>query len=95
VTGGIQAVIYPNPVSGNSFNIQVTGMTTMDKVQVQIETTAFRVVNQLTFHSQGPGTATLMVPTTDSLGVPLSNGIYYVIVRTQGARLTLKLMVLR
>ena len=67
----------------------------MDKVQIQVETTAFRLVNQLTFHSQGPGTATLTVPTTDSLGTPLSNGVYYVIVRTEGARLTLKLMVLR
>jgi hypothetical protein len=92
----VQAVIYPNPVtSGNSFNIQVTGMTTTDKIQVQVETTAFRLVNELTFHSEGPGTATLMVPTTDSLGTQLANGIYYVIVRTEGARLTLKLMVLR
>jgi hypothetical protein len=95
VTGGIQAVIYPNPVTGNSFSIQVTGMTTMDKVQVQVETTAFRVVNQLTFHSQGPGTATLTVPATDSTGVLLANGVYYVIVRTQGSRITLKLLVMR
>jgi flagellar hook assembly protein FlgD len=95
VTGGVQAVIYPNPVSGGSFNIQVTGMTAMDKVQVQIETTAFRVVNQLTFHSEGPGTATLMVPATDSTGTLLANGVYYVIVRTQGARLTLKMLVMR
>ena len=88
-------MIYPNPVSGDSFNIQVTGMTSMDKVQVQVETTAFRVVNQLTFHSQGPGTVVLTVPTTDSLGTPLANGVYYVIVRTEGARLLLKLMILR
>jgi hypothetical protein len=67
----------------------------MDKVQVQVETTAFRVVNQLTFHSEGPGTVTLTVPTTDSNGAQLANGIYYVILRTEGARLTLKLMVLR
>jgi hypothetical protein len=88
-------VIYPNPVSGGSFNIQVTGMTAVDKVQVQVVTEAFRTVNQLTFHSEGPGTVTLTVPATDSTGAALANGIYYVIVRTQGARLTLKLMVLR
>jgi hypothetical protein len=70
-------------------------MTTMDKVQVQVETTAFRVVNQLTFHGQGPGTATPVVPVTDSGGAPLANGIYYVIVRTEGVRIVLKLMVLR
>jgi hypothetical protein len=49
----------------------------------------------LTFHGEGPGTVTLTVPATDSMGVPLANGVYYVIVRTQGARLALKLMVLR
>jgi hypothetical protein len=88
-------VIYPNPVSGNNFNIQVTGMTTMDKIQVQVETTAFRLVNELTFHSEGPGTVTLTVPTTDGTGVQLANGVYYVIVRTESVRLTLKLMILR
>ncbi|HVZ80589.1 MAG TPA: glycosyl hydrolase family 28 protein [bacterium] len=92
---GIQAVIYPNPVSGDGFNIQVTGMTTVDKVQVQVETTAFRKVNEMTFHSQGPGTAILAVPATDASGAPLANGVYYVIVRTEGARIILKLMVLR
>ena len=88
-------MIYPNPVAGDSFNIQVTGMTTTDKVQVQVETTAFRVVSQLTFHGEGPGTVTLTVPANDGTGAPLANGVYYVIVRTEGARLTLKLLVMR
>ncbi|HVZ80588.1 MAG TPA: polysaccharide lyase family protein [bacterium] len=92
---GVTAVIYPNPATGDGFNIQVTGMTTVDKVQVQVETTAFRKVNEMTFHSQGPGTAILAVPATDASGAPLANGVYYVIVRTEGARITLKLMVLR
>ena len=92
---GLQAVIYPNPVPGDSFNIQITGMATTDKVDVQIQTTAFRKVNELTFHSQGPGTANLVVPATDSTGAALANGVYYVIVRTEGVRIILKLMVLR
>lgn len=87
-------MIYPNPVTGGSFSIQVTGMTSTDKVDVQIQTTAFRKVNELTFHSQGPGTAVLLVPATDGSGVPLANGLYYVIVRTEGARVVLKLMIL-
>ena len=92
---GIQAVLYPNPVTGNSFTVQVAGMATTDKVQVQILTTSFRLVNELTFHSEGPGTVNLMVPTADSTGVQLANGVYYVVIRTEGARITLKLMLLR
>ena len=88
-------MIYPNPVTGDHFNIQVTGMTTAAKVQVQVETTAFRVVNQMTFHGEGPGTVTLTVPATDSTGVALADGVYYVIVRTEGSRLILKLLVMR
>jgi hypothetical protein len=91
----VQAVLYPNPVPGDSFNIQVTGMTSTDKVDVQIQTTAFRRVNELTFHSQGPGTVTLAIPATDASGAALANGLYYVIVRTQGVRIILKLMVMR
>jgi len=87
-------VIYPNPVSGGTFNLQITGMTATDKVQVQLVTTVFRAVNQLTFHGEGPGTVTLTIPATDASGVRLANGVYYVIVRTQGARLALKLLVL-
>jgi len=88
-------VIYPNPVTGNSFNLQIAGMTTTDKVDVQIQTTAFRKVNELTFHSQGPGTVNLVIPATDSTGGSLANGIYYVIVRTESVRIILKLMILR
>jgi hypothetical protein len=70
-------------------------MATTAKVQVQVETTAFRVANQLTFHSEGPGTVILTIPTTNSNGAQLANGVYYVIVRTEGTRLTLKLMILK
>lgn len=70
-------------------------MTSTDKVQVQVETISFRQVNELTFHSEGPGTANLTIPTTDSTGIQLANGVYYVIIRTEGARIVLKLMILR
>jgi hypothetical protein len=70
-------------------------MTGTDKVSVQVQTTAFRKVAEWTFHSQGPGTVNLFVPTTDGMGVPLANGVYYVILRTEGARVVLKLMVQR
>jgi len=88
-------VIYPNPVAGNSFNLQITGMTSTDKVDVQIQTTAFRKISELTFHSQGPGTVNLVIPATDSTNSPLANGIYYVIVRTENVRIILKLMILK
>jgi len=64
-------------------------------VDVQVQTTAFRKVNELNFHSEGPGKVTLLVPATDSVGAPLANGLYYVILRTEGVRIILKLMVTR
>lgn len=70
-------------------------MTSTDKVDVQIQTIAFRKINELIFHGQGPGTVKLTVSATDSTGTALANGVYYVIVRTEGARIVLKLMVLR
>jgi hypothetical protein len=88
-------VIYPNPAVGGTVQVQITGLTTTTKVSLQLQTTAFRKINEVTFHSQGPGTVTLTLPLVDSMGAPLANGIYYVIVRAQNQTLILKLMILR
>jgi hypothetical protein len=70
-------------------------MRATDKVSVQIQSSSFRLITEVTYHSQGPGTANLVLNLVDATGVQLANGIYYVVVRTEGARITLKLMILR
>ena len=91
----MQGVIFPNPASGPSVQVQVSGLTTTTKVSLQIFTTAMRKVSEQTYHSQGPGTVTLTLSLTDSTGVALANGVYYVVIRADNQRTTLKLMVLR
>jgi hypothetical protein len=62
---------------------------------VEIYTTAFRKVAKVAFAHEGPGTVTLSIPSTDSKGNPLANGLYYVVVRIHNQYFTLKLLVLR
>jgi hypothetical protein len=62
---------------------------------LQIFTTTLRKVSEQTYHSEGPGAVVLTLSLTDSTGAALANGVYYVVVRAQGQRLTLKLLVLR
>jgi hypothetical protein len=54
-----------------------------------------RKINEVTYHSQGPGTVVLTLPLTDATGAALANGVYYVVVRADNQRATLKLLVLR
>jgi hypothetical protein len=54
-----------------------------------------RKINEVTYHSQGPGTVVLTLPLTDATGVALANGVYYVVIRADNQRTTLKLLVLQ
>lgn len=89
------AVVYPNPVTGGTVKVQVTGLTENTKVSLKIETIAFRKIREATYHSQGPGTVDLTLDLKDDTGADLANGVYYIIVRAQNSTITLKLMILR
>jgi len=88
-------VLFPNPATGGTVQVQITGLTETTKVDLKIETLNFLKIREETFHSQGPGTVTLKLTLSDQTGASLSNGVYYVIVRAQNQTLVLKLMVLR
>lgn len=88
-------MLYPNPATGDTVTVHLTGLTETGKVSVQLQTTAFRKIKEDSFHGQGPGTVDLPIVLTDQTGTPLANGIYYVVVRAEGQRLILKLMVTR
>lgn len=63
-------------------------------VRVEIYTTAFRKVEDMTFDSIPSGMA-VVVPLTGRGGNPLANGIYYVVVTTNAGRTIGKLLILR
>ena len=92
--GGVP-VLYPNPVSGpGPVTIQLPTYPGMAKVTVQVFTTAFRMVNTISFPSQAGGSQ-VSLPLTDRNNRPLANGLYYVLVQSPAGRAILKLLILR
>jgi len=63
-------------------------------VRVEIFTTAFRKVQDDTFPNVPPGLAVGVV-LKDKWGMPLADGLYYLMVLVDGSRSIGKLMVLR
>lgn len=62
---------------------------------VGIFTIAFRKVQEKTFLAVGPGLTDLTLPLTDKVGIPLANGVYYVVLETGTERSIQKLLILR
>jgi hypothetical protein len=61
---------------------------------ISVFTTAFRKVNEVHGGPQA-GPVTLPLPMTDQWNKPLSDGLYYVVVKTTGGLLIRKWLVLR
>ena len=86
-------VIYPNPATGPTVNVLPPAYTGTKDVRVEIFTAAFRRVQDTTFANQ-PGGVAVTIKLTDRFGVPLANGLYYVVVIIDGHRSFAKLLVL-
>ncbi len=63
-------------------------------VRVEIFTLAFRKVNEIDLTQVPAGTTSVSIPLTDKGGIPLANGLYYVVVQTPQGRFVAKLLVL-
>jgi hypothetical protein len=88
-------VIYPNPTNGRErVRIRLPNYPGMVTVKVEIFTTAFRKVNTLDFSHQAGG-SDVALPLTDGQGLPLANGVYYVLVQSPAGRSIEKLLILR
>ncbi len=89
-------LIFPNPVNNpGEIQIQFTLGQSANDINVSVFTTAFRKVNEVDYGSQPAGRLTLPLATQDKWGMPLANGLYYLVVKTPGGRSVGKLMVLR
>jgi len=64
-------------------------------VKIEIFTTAFRKVKEVTLTDLPAGPQNISIPLTDNEGDPLANGLYYVVVANQQGRAIGKLLVLK
>lgn len=93
-SGNQLLVVYPNPATGGTVSVLPASYTGVSDVQVQIFTIAFRMVQQETYPSVPPGMA-VKVSLTDKGGVPLANGLYYLVVTVNGHRSIGKLLIVQ
>jgi len=87
----IPVVLYPNPVTGPG-PVRVSVPLSAGRVSVSIFTTAFRKVQSESFSG---ASGFVSVSLLDHGGLQLANGLYYVVVETEGSRTIDKLMILR
>jgi hypothetical protein len=85
-------VVYPNPVTSSTVNIQMPAANLTD-VKIQIFTLSFREV-QTIIVAQVAGN-TLTVPLMDKGGVALANGLYYFVIQAGSQKWLTKVLVLR
>jgi hypothetical protein len=85
-------VIYPNPVTGPTVNLQLPTANATN-VKVQIFTISFREVQTLKFASVAG--YLLTIPLTDRSGRTLADGLYYFVININGTRWIEKVLVLR
>ncbi len=86
--------LYPNPVPGGTVNILPPSYPGLSKVRIEVFTVNFRKVVDWTEDSVPSGTA-LHLPLVSRWGGPMANGLYYVVVTTNGGKTIGKLLVLR
>jgi hypothetical protein len=88
-------VLFPNPVTGpGPVTLQVT-LSTAGQARIEVFTLAFRMVNEITLPNVPAGTTNVALPLTNREGMPLANGLYYVVVQTPQGRFIVKLLVTR
>lgn len=95
-TTGSKPVLYPNPATGpGPVTIQYNLASAGSDVKVLVFTTAFRKINEISIGQVPAGTNKTALQLADRWGSPLANGIYYVVIRNDQERYTVKLMVIR
>jgi hypothetical protein len=87
-------VVYPNPATGAGPVYVTSPSSTTTDVEVDLFTVSFRKVQGGSYANVTEGQA-LPIDLTDKTGVPLANGIYYIVLRADGHQWVTKLLVLR
>ena len=87
-------MVYPNPWKDQGAIHITSGLTQSGEVKLQVFTIVFRKVFERTF-PQVPAGGEVTWNGTDNGGSSLSNGIYYVVVTSNGQKSVSKLLVLK
>jgi hypothetical protein len=83
--------LFPNPVTGNTVNVYISFG---GNVEVDVYTLAFRKVMTKPLGQQPLG-ITVSLALTDNWGGTLADGLYYVVVKSQGKKWVGKMLILR
>jgi hypothetical protein len=86
---------YPNPAHDSSVQVQLSFGESDTHGRLELLTVSGRKVQEISLGTVQPGPLTVTLPLTDSRGVPLANGVYFLVVRTTTWQATAKLLVLR
>jgi hypothetical protein len=94
--GVTTAVTFPNPATGDQVTLQMPDFEGQQDTLVQIFTTSFRKVKELSF-SQILGSTQVTISLLDRSNIYLANGLYYVRISTPatGGQWIVRLLVLR
>ena len=89
-------LLFPNPVSGSGpVTLQFTLSQPAGKVFIKLFTPAFRKIQETALTYVPAGLVKVSLDLEDAHGMPLANGIYYVVVETDQTRMIGKLLILR
>ena len=89
-------VIWPNPLeNGAAPQLQLSFASTVHSLQVKVFTTSFRKVKEWDSQEIPAGVRTVPWPAVDQNGIPLANGLYYVMVQADTNRWVWKWLILR
>ncbi len=92
----VKTILYPDPARGpEPVTLQFALNDLVNQVSLKIFTTVFRKVNENSFSQLPPGIYQLPVELKDFWGMPLANGLYYVVVDINFERKIFKLLVLK
>ena len=95
-TGTSTVVVFPNPATGpGPVTLRLTLSSPANEVTITVYTTSFRRVNVIKLPDLPADTSDIALPLTDRSGVPLANGLYYILAQTPQGRFLTKLLVLR
>ncbi len=88
-------LVYPNPISGSGpVSIQFVLNSSAGRVSLKLFTTAFRRVLDTSLQNVPAGLVQTQLNMVDDNGVPLANGLYYLVVSAPQGRLIGKILVL-
>ena len=76
-------------------NLQFTISRFASQVTIKLFTTSFRMIKEITLNNVPAGLVQTQLDIKDNAGIPLANGLYYVVVTTPQGRAVGKLLVSR